>query len=239
MAVVNASYRGDIRGTALPLLFDLARKPVFLHDNSVPSLDALFNPSRSLSAPHRTTAGDDKLSRVTAPTLQANGSLFAMSWLYPTRTREELHLPAAHTRRFCRRRPQCAERCMSSNLSHHNIEPSPETEKQSSLPEQPDRALVRRLAEGSAPALGAFYDRWEHPVYSLIVRVIKNPDDAELVVEDTFWCAWQTASDYDAARGSVHDWLLKIVRRKTLEYLQSQRRRTDGIDSSIAAQRVS
>ena len=52
MAVVNASGRGDIRGTAMPLLLDLARKPVFLHDNSVPSLDALFNPSRGPSAPH-------------------------------------------------------------------------------------------------------------------------------------------------------------------------------------------
>ncbi|MBA3344416.1 MAG: hypothetical protein H0T44_03800, partial [Gemmatimonadales bacterium] len=46
MAVVNASIRGDIRGTALPLLLDLARKPVFLHDNSVPTLDNLLDPGR-------------------------------------------------------------------------------------------------------------------------------------------------------------------------------------------------
>ncbi|MBC8086312.1 MAG: hypothetical protein H7Z40_03545 [Phycisphaerae bacterium] len=52
MAVVNASGRGDIRGTALPLLLDLARKPGFLHDNSVPTLEALFNPARGASAPH-------------------------------------------------------------------------------------------------------------------------------------------------------------------------------------------
>lgn len=52
MVIVNASIRGDIRGTALPLLLDLARKPVFLHDNSVPSLDALFNPTRGANAPH-------------------------------------------------------------------------------------------------------------------------------------------------------------------------------------------
>lgn len=52
MAVVNASIRGDIRGTALPLLLDLARKPVFLHDNSVSTLEMLFDPSRGMSAPH-------------------------------------------------------------------------------------------------------------------------------------------------------------------------------------------
>ncbi|HEY9283178.1 MAG TPA: hypothetical protein VIP46_06965 [Pyrinomonadaceae bacterium] len=52
MAIVNASLRGEIRGIALPLLLDLARKPVFLHDNSVPSLDNLFDPARGADAPH-------------------------------------------------------------------------------------------------------------------------------------------------------------------------------------------
>lgn len=52
MAVVNASIRGDKRGTAMPLLLDLARKPNFLHDDSVPNLDSLLNPSRGPSAPH-------------------------------------------------------------------------------------------------------------------------------------------------------------------------------------------
>jgi hypothetical protein len=40
------------RGSALPLLFDLARKPVFLHDNSVPTLEALFDATRGANAPH-------------------------------------------------------------------------------------------------------------------------------------------------------------------------------------------
>jgi hypothetical protein len=52
MAVVNASLRGEERGIALPLLLDLARKPAFLHDNSVPSLDNLLDPKRGAKAPH-------------------------------------------------------------------------------------------------------------------------------------------------------------------------------------------
>ena len=52
MIVVDASPGGGIRGNALPLLLDLARKPVFLHDNSVASMDALLNPSRGKGAPH-------------------------------------------------------------------------------------------------------------------------------------------------------------------------------------------
>ncbi len=60
MAVVNASLRGEVRGIALPLLLDLARKPVFLHDNSVPSLDGLLDPQRGPTAPHAFYLSDRK-----------------------------------------------------------------------------------------------------------------------------------------------------------------------------------
>ena len=52
VVVVDASERGEKRGLALPLLLDLARKPVFLHDSSVPGLDALLDPKRGADAPH-------------------------------------------------------------------------------------------------------------------------------------------------------------------------------------------
>ena len=52
LIIVEASNRGQPRGDALPLLMDLKRKPKFLHDDSVASLDALLNPSRTAVAPH-------------------------------------------------------------------------------------------------------------------------------------------------------------------------------------------
>ncbi len=53
MIVVDASDRGDIRGVALPLLLDLARRTVFLHDASVTGgLGELLDPKRGDDAPH-------------------------------------------------------------------------------------------------------------------------------------------------------------------------------------------
>ena len=53
MIVVDASDRGENRGVALPLLLDLARRNVFLHDASVTGgLDHLLNPERGENAPH-------------------------------------------------------------------------------------------------------------------------------------------------------------------------------------------
>jgi len=50
--VLDASERGEKRGASLPLLLDLARKPRFLHDDSVPGLAALLDPARGADAPH-------------------------------------------------------------------------------------------------------------------------------------------------------------------------------------------
>jgi cytochrome c2 len=58
MIVIEASDYAQPRGNALPLLLDLARKPVFLHDNEVtgatPSeaLSNLLDPVRGADAPH-------------------------------------------------------------------------------------------------------------------------------------------------------------------------------------------
>lgn len=52
MVVVDASDRGEPRGNAMPLLLDLARTTIFLHDASVRRLDDLFDPRRGDTAPH-------------------------------------------------------------------------------------------------------------------------------------------------------------------------------------------
>ena len=52
MVISDGSQRGDPRGVPIPLLFDLARKKVFLHDASVHGLDSLFNPERGAREPH-------------------------------------------------------------------------------------------------------------------------------------------------------------------------------------------
>jgi len=65
--IVDASNRNQPRGGALPLLLDLARKPNFLHDSSVASLDELLDPERGARAPHPfyVADGDERADLVT------------------------------------------------------------------------------------------------------------------------------------------------------------------------------
>lgn len=87
-----------------------------------------------------------------------------------------------------------------------------------------DVALMRRIVEADETALGALYDRWVRSLYSLVLHLLKDPDEAEDVVEETFWQAWKKADSYEPSKGAVSTWLLTIGRRKALDRLRARRR---------------
>ncbi|HEY3113454.1 MAG TPA: sigma-70 family RNA polymerase sigma factor [Gemmatimonadaceae bacterium] len=96
-----------------------------------------------------------------------------------------------------------------------------------------DVRVVRRMAAGDSPALGVFYDRWSGEVYATAISIVRVAQDAEEVLEDTFWQAWTQASRFDASRGQVRSWVLSIARTRALDKLKSvTRRREDQLESA-------
>jgi RNA polymerase sigma-70 factor (ECF subfamily) len=88
------------------------------------------------------------------------------------------------------------------------------------------------MVEADETALGALYDRWVRSLYSLVLHLLRDPDEAEDVVEETFWQAWRKADSYEPSRGAVSTWLLTIGRRKALDRLRARKRsREDLIDN--------
>jgi RNA polymerase sigma-70 factor (ECF subfamily) len=90
-----------------------------------------------------------------------------------------------------------------------------------------DVALIRRMCDADETALGALYDRWVRSLYSLVFHLLKDADEAEDVVEETFWQAWRKASSYEPSRGAVSTWLLTIGRRRALDRLRARSRRRE------------
>ncbi|HEX6913245.1 MAG TPA: sigma-70 family RNA polymerase sigma factor [Longimicrobium sp.] len=80
-----------------------------------------------------------------------------------------------------------------------------------------DAELLRRMAAGDEAALGALYDRWSPLVHSVVMRVVNDADDAEELVEETFWQAWRQAGRYDASRGAISGWLVVMARSRALD----------------------
>jgi RNA polymerase sigma-70 factor, ECF subfamily len=86
-----------------------------------------------------------------------------------------------------------------------------------SRPAGDDAELLRRMAAGDEAALGALYDRWAPLVHSVVMRVVGDADDAEELVEETFWQAWRQAGRYDASRGGISGWLVVMARSRALD----------------------
>ena len=92
-------------------------------------------------------------------------------------------------------------------------------------PDAPDDAmLLRRMAGGDEHALGTFYDRWQPLVHGVVLRILRQRDDVEDVVEEAFWQAWRQAARYETSRGSVQTWLLTIARSRSLDRVRALKR---------------
>jgi RNA polymerase sigma-70 factor (ECF subfamily) len=83
------------------------------------------------------------------------------------------------------------------------------------------------MADGDEAALGTLYDLWAERVHTLAFWILNDPDEAEDVVEETFWQVWRTADRYDGKRSAGSTWIMMIARSRALDSLRSRRRRSD------------
>lgn len=82
-------------------------------------------------------------------------------------------------------------------------------------------ALLRRSARGDEAAFAALYDAMAPRVYGLLLRVVRDPAQAEEVTQETFLEIWRMASRFDPSRGSAVAWMLTITHRKGVDRVRS------------------
>lgn len=94
----------------------------------------------------------------------------------------------------------------------------------SSPTQQPisDAALVRAVAERDQGAVAELYDRYAGMLLGLARKVVKDPADAEEVLQETFLHVWNRARSYDPARSSVATWLVLIARSRSIDRLRTR-----------------
>jgi RNA polymerase sigma factor (sigma-70 family) len=80
-----------------------------------------------------------------------------------------------------------------------------------------DETLLAGLGAGNPEAAAAFIRRFQGRVYGLVVTMLRDPDLAEDVAQETFVRAWRHAATYDARRGRVPTWLLAIARNLAID----------------------
>src|SRR5213083_3318638 len=75
--------------------------------------------------------------------------------------------------------------------------------------------LVARAKSGDLDALEALYRAFETPVYNLALRVLRSPEDAEDVLQETFLEVVRSIKQY-RGEGYLWGWIRKIATTKAL-----------------------
>ena len=84
-----------------------------------------------------------------------------------------------------------------------------------------DNDLLKAIARGDEGALAAWYDRYRLILFSLILRILHDRNEAEDVLQEVFLQVWRRAGDFDETRGRAFTWLATIARSRALDRLRA------------------
>jgi RNA polymerase sigma-70 factor (ECF subfamily) len=96
-----------------------------------------------------------------------------------------------------------------------------------------DDALLARFSSGDDAAGRVFIRRFQGQVYGVALAILRDPVPAEDVAQETFVRAWKHGPTFDARRGTVAAWLLRITRNLAIDALRL--RRADVMDPDVLA----
>lgn len=96
---------------------------------------------------------------------------------------------------------------------------------------EPDHALVLRIVQRDEKALAEIYDRYASLVYAVALRVLRDAQAAEEVLQDIFHRLWTVAAHFDPARGSLPAWLAVAARHRAIDRV---RRREPGAETQAS-----
>lgn len=84
-----------------------------------------------------------------------------------------------------------------------------------------EETIIQSLKAGDASALVALYDSYGDAMYGLALRILRQPPEAEDVVQEVLMTLWSHCA-YDPLRGSLRSFLLLSVRSRSLDRIRKR-----------------
>ena len=97
-----------------------------------------------------------------------------------------------------------------------------------------DASLLALVQSGGEQAMATLYDRYSKVVYSVALRVLRDPASAEDVLQEVFMQIWRNPSSCTAARGSLGGWLAVVARNRSIDALRRRRPAVNLDDIALA-----
>lgn len=86
-----------------------------------------------------------------------------------------------------------------------------------------DQQLMQQIRLRQPEALSRMYDSYSTLVYSIAIRILRDPQAAEDVMQEVFLKLWQQPDSFADQRGSLCGWLAVVTRNRSIDRIRSSR----------------
>lgn len=87
-----------------------------------------------------------------------------------------------------------------------------------------DQQLMQQIRARQSDALARVYDLYATVVYSVAMRVLRDPAAAEDVMQEVFLKLWQQPDSFADHRGSLCGWLAVVTRNRAIDRIRGGKR---------------
>jgi RNA polymerase sigma-70 factor (ECF subfamily) len=95
-----------------------------------------------------------------------------------------------------------------------------------------DLCLVQR---GNHKALASLYERYSRVVYSVAMRILRNPAGAEDLVQEVFLQIWRSPEKFMAGSADLTRWLAVTAKHRSIDVLRKKKSLIDIVGLDIAS----
>ena len=83
-----------------------------------------------------------------------------------------------------------------------------------------DEDVMERLRQGHPDALPILFDRFYRLVLKIALRILRDPGEAEDLMQDVFFEIFNKPAQFDPAKGSAKTWILQYAYHRSLSRRQ-------------------
>jgi RNA polymerase sigma-70 factor (ECF subfamily) len=98
--------------------------------------------------------------------------------------------------------------------------------------------LLSRAGLGDRPAFEELYNATRSKLFAVSLRIVRERQLAEEVLQDSFVSIWNHAADYAQARSAPTTWMTAIVRNRSLDVLRRGAHEVSDVDEAMAAKMI-
>ena len=98
---------------------------------------------------------------------------------------------------------------------------------------QQDITLIEKISRTDFSALSELYDRHSTLLFSVIVRILKEREESEDILQEVFVNIWKQTEMYDERFGNPIAWLCRVARNRAVNRLRSLNYRSHPQESEI------